>query len=327
LDVENLYGTNIFTLITNATGLATDGDGKIIAGSGGGTTYSNLTESGYVSGFRSNVVVTGDAIGTAIRPLLTLTNATAAASGAQQNSPALMLGGAGYNTTGSTSAPVSMGWIMKPVQGTTPSGAIHLAYSIGGSALVTDIGISFDTVGSIRGGQLFGSYFNFGTGILYGGAASGMAFLTQTSGTGLTLLGFGPSYSAATLPASTNYPALRIENNTTRVRLGVRKGTNTTEWGEVTGIYTPPIKAGFSTNYTMSGTTENMLFCTGTNQIITLPNATNSPGIMLSIRVASTTGSVIVTNATGAQTIFGTLSVSVGATNVLNVASDGTHWW
>jgi hypothetical protein len=41
-----------------------------------------------------------------ITPTIYLTNGTAAANGAQQNSPALMLGGAGYNTTGSTSAGV-----------------------------------------------------------------------------------------------------------------------------------------------------------------------------------------------------------------------------
>jgi hypothetical protein len=342
LDVENLYGTNIFTLLTNATGLATDGDGKIIAGSGGGTTYSNLTETGYVSGFRSNVVVTGNALGTTITPILTLTNATAAANGAQQNSPALMLGGAGYNTTGSTSAPVSMGFVTVPVQGTTPTARLTLVSSVGDAAPATtgayfSNGGSLDTLGYITAGQ--GIYSGGGAGAVFSWNTSAAVRLYNPKPEVLTVNAYMGSNlvmvlangslasTAATLNQSTDWPALRVESSTNNVTLGFRKGTNTSEWLNFKGIYTPPIKAGFSTNYTMTGTTENMLFCTGTNQVITLPNATNSPGIMLSIRVASTTGSVIVTNATGAQTIFGTLSVSVGATNVLNVASDGTHWW
>lgn len=87
-------------------------------------------------------------------------------------------------------------------------------------------------------------------------------------------------------------------------------------------------RAAFSTNYSVA-TTDSVLFCTGTNQVITLLNATNSTpvGRMLTIVAASTTGSVIVTNANGVQTILGGLSVSVPSTNRLTVVCDGSNWW
>lgn len=96
-----------------------------------------------------------------------------------------------------------------------------------------------------------------------------------------------------------------------------------------TNGFIPQIKASFSTNYT-TAVSDAVLFCTGTNQLITLLNATNSatvPGKTLTIVVASTTGSVIVTNANGVQTVLGTLSASVPATNRISLITDGLNWW
>lgn len=75
------------------------------------------------------------------------------------------------------------------------------------------------------------------------------------------------------------------------------------------------------TNYTLS-VNDSIIFATGTNQIITLPNATNV-GRMYTIVCASTTGSLIVTNETGTQTILGALSIPVGPTNRLTTIADG----
>lgn len=90
-------------------------------------------------------------------------------------------------------------------------------------------------------------------------------------------------------------------------------------------------KAEFSTNYTCS-ISDTVLFCVGTNQVITLPNGTNAttpPGKIICIISASTTGSVIVTNFSGSQTIFGSLSVSIPATNSITVVNSPLtgNWW
>jgi len=103
--------------------------------------------------------------------------------------------------------------------------------------------------------------------------------------------------------------------------------------GTHTGVSQPPVKAAFSTNYTAT-VADAVLFCVGTNQLITLPNCTNAgtpAGCMLTVAVTSTTGSAIVTNANGVQKINNALSVTNGAagttTNRLTLVSDGANWW
>jgi hypothetical protein len=103
----------------------------------------------------------------------------------------------------------------------------------------------------------------------------------------------------------------------------------TNNWfGSLIGQQFPPTKA-VATNYTAS-VTDAVLFCTGTNQLITLPNCTNTAtpaGLMLTVVVATTTGSAIVTNANGVQTVLGDLKVHINSTNRLTVINDGTKWW
>lgn len=89
----------------------------------------------------------------------------------------------------------------------------------------------------------------------------------------------------------------------------------------------PTVKAAFSTNYTSTGT-DGILFCNGTNQLITLQNAAAvAAGKMLTIVAATNNGSVTVTNYNGSQTILGGLSVPITSTNRLTVISDGSNWW
>lgn len=103
-------------------------------------------------------------------------------------------------------------------------------------------------------------------------------------------------------------------------------GSNTFTGGIFGKLLAPTKQIGF-TNYT-STAVNSVLFGTGTNQIVTLPSAAaTTAGTMITLVAATTTGSLIVTNATGAETILGGLSVSVGSTNRLTVISDGSNWW
>jgi hypothetical protein len=87
-------------------------------------------------------------------------------------------------------------------------------------------------------------------------------------------------------------------------------------------------KPAFYTNYT-AGTNDQILFCNGTNQLITLPGSTWVTK-MFTIISTSTHGSVLVTNASGSITIGGGLSQRLGAsgsgTNRITVVYDGANW-
>jgi hypothetical protein len=87
-------------------------------------------------------------------------------------------------------------------------------------------------------------------------------------------------------------------------------------------------KPAFYTNYT-AGTNDQILFCNGTNQLITLPGGAWVTKIYTIISI-STHGSVLVTNASGSITINGGLSQLLGAsgsgTNRLTVIYDGANW-
>jgi hypothetical protein len=87
-------------------------------------------------------------------------------------------------------------------------------------------------------------------------------------------------------------------------------------------------KPAFYTNYT-AGTNDQILFCNGTNQLITLPAGAWATE-MFTIISTSTHGWVLVTNASGSITINGGLSQRLGAsgsgTNRLTVIYDGANW-
>lgn len=91
------------------------------------------------------------------------------------------------------------------------------------------------------------------------------------------------------------------------------------------------LKAPFSTNYTVS-LVDQVLACTGTNQILTLPNGTNGvmSGTIFSFLMSSTTGygSAVVTNANGVQTVLTAEGLSQTITNgqSLTLLWDGVNW-
>lgn len=88
-------------------------------------------------------------------------------------------------------------------------------------------------------------------------------------------------------------------------------------------------KAPFYTDYSVVYTDE-ILACTGTNQLLTLPNPANKAGRYFVFLMSSTTGygSAIITNHNGSTTILTAAALSQTITNgqSLTVISDGTNW-
>ncbi len=90
-------------------------------------------------------------------------------------------------------------------------------------------------------------------------------------------------------------------------------------------------KATFTTNYTVR-LVDQVLYCSGTNQLLTLPNGTNGvpSGTLFSFLMSSATGygSAIVTNANGVQTVLTAAALSQTITNgqSLTILWDGANW-
>jgi hypothetical protein len=193
---------------------------------------------------------------------------------------------------------------------------------------------------------LLGSTNFLGTNVGIGTASAGTLTATSVAGNGGLLTNLngtavtGVVATATSAVNSTNFfgtltaaqvtnalPAT-LTNSTTGNATTATSATSSANSTNLYGIHYAKIKALFSTNYT--ATAGEVLFCSGTNQIITLPNATNSAtvgGTMVTIIAASSTASVIVTNANGVQTILGGLSQTVPATNRLTVITDSLNWW
>lgn len=98
------------------------------------------------------------------------------------------------------------------------------------------------------------------------------------------------------------------------------------------GMTRPPVKASFYTNYTVLATSDAVLFASGTNQLISLPDAAaTAAGYMLTVVSVGTGGSVVLTNYNGTQKINNSLSITNGgagtATNRLTIICDGANWW
>jgi len=84
----------------------------------------------------------------------------------------------------------------------------------------------------------------------------------------------------------------------------------------------------FGTNFTCVSHVQ-FYCCSGTNQLLRLPNATNSVGIILRFSSTNANGSILLTNWTGDQTVND--GVSLDYTNsgagCVSFISDGAHWW
>ncbi len=90
------------------------------------------------------------------------------------------------------------------------------------------------------------------------------------------------------------------------------------------GGYISAVKTAFSTNYAATAYDE-VLICTGTNQVITLPATSTIPaGKKYVICAASSGGSVVVATVVG--TVLQASSITVNATNRLAVVSDGNNY-
>jgi hypothetical protein len=88
-------------------------------------------------------------------------------------------------------------------------------------------------------------------------------------------------------------------------------------------------KPAFFTNYSAT-TNDTVLFCNGTNQVVSLPSLNVPVTKIFSIICVSTNGSIIVTNSNGYSLINGGLSQTLGplgsGTNRLSVIYDGGNY-
>lgn len=88
------------------------------------------------------------------------------------------------------------------------------------------------------------------------------------------------------------------------------------------------VKPSFTTNFTCT-TNLQVYLCNGTNQIVTLPNAAYVPNVVYRFAMTNGYARVIITNATGAQTIRDGTSLSFTQIGIGSPSffSDGAHWW
>lgn len=122
-------------ITVNAKGLITAASSGTAVAPGGSTTQIQLNNAGAfggVSGLTANlttgaVTQTQTALGATTAAGFTLVNTTAATNGTQQVSPANVLQGSGYGTTGSAAQTVAFREYVLPVQGTTaPTGGLTI---------------------------------------------------------------------------------------------------------------------------------------------------------------------------------------------------------
>lgn len=91
------------------------------------------------------------------------------------------------------------------------------------------------------------------------------------------------------------------------------------------------LKQPFSTNYTITVLDEVSL-ANGTNQVLTLPNCTNTTtpaGVTVTISTTNANGSFIATNANGFQTVGNGIHLSFtnAGAGVVEFVNQGGHWW
>lgn len=180
----------------------------------------------------SNNVSRADGLGTTITPTIWLTNGTAAALGAQQASPALMLVGQGWRSGNSTTMPVSMGLNILPVEGSgnNPSALLQFVRSISNAApsvvgslssagnftVISGItGASLDITGDGRFAAANRIYWNTRS-TLWSPADSDVQLMNNAS-TAFSRLFFGPLNAL--------WPALKVES-TNAPTLSVRTGAD-----------------------------------------------------------------------------------------------------
>jgi hypothetical protein len=153
-----------------------------------------------------------------------------------------------------------------------------------------------------------------------------MKMVTQTT----------PTASDVTVHYGTNYAshvtlsgASSTSGNVYAAANNVFTGSNTVSHVYSTGAqYAKTLST--QTNYTFSAS-DTVVFVTGTNTVITLPNCTNTTaGRIVQVIVDNTYGSAIVTNANGVQLLNGALKQTLGATgtttNSFTSVNTGSNW-
>lgn len=364
---NQMYATNVVSggqlpIGTVATNSAFDGAFLSATNSGTARVWSQYLTP-------TNVIVQNNALGTTITPTVWLTNGTAAALGAQQVSPALMFGGHGYRTGNSTEMPVSMGFYMLPAQGgsANPVAQLFAAVSISNATPTAVSSFYLNSSGGMRAADITSatwfssggsSYYEFAARSRIYSPADGDLRLTDQAGTTFSRLFLGSLTAAwpALKVESTNYPTLSLRNgadnnytsllasnviasaNVIATNSIISYGTGTSNYigGDLftSGTVSPTnglvlqMKPSFYTNFTCL-TNIQYYCCNGTNQLITLPNAANVPGIVFRFGVTNGYAKVIITNANGAQTIRDGTSLSFTQVGIGNPAfiSDGAAWW
>jgi hypothetical protein len=145
-----------------------------------------------------------DAIGTTPAAGLQITNTTAAAAGAQQDSPSLTLQGNGWGTTAASSQPIVFRMYVAPVQGTVPSALFNLDASVNGGAYVNCFNVGQSGVfnanfsiisnGAVTSGSGSAITMSGRSGI--SSTADGSLTVRNSAGTGFTILRLGPDAAA-----------------------------------------------------------------------------------------------------------------------------------
>ena len=210
--VSGSIGTN--QLIVQVAGVPGNIDGVTV-----GSTYTLqdpqadvvLWTDGTSTGYHSDDAhqITRYAAGTTQAVGVRVRTATAAALGAQQYSPVLLLEGQGWATGTSNSQPVVFGWQTQPVQGNTAGGMLAVVSQIGGG--------SYSTVSTIdqSGNFAIGGQINFAsaagvTATAVGvGNLSGSLVLNALSGQGINLQ-IGGVNELTILPALTTFSSTAV---------------------------------------------------------------------------------------------------------------------
>lgn len=124
-----------------------------------------------------------------------------------------------------------------------------------------------------------------------------------------------------------NSVAVNMTNTANQFRGTFTNGTYYGNGGGLTNVggTASSVKSFFTSNYTVLSS-DSVLFCGGTNQLINTTNVTSSVGKYLSFYPVTTNGSVIVTNGGGVH-IGGQLSQAVYYGSHLTIISDGTNWY
>lgn len=196
-------------------------------------------------------------------------------------------------------------------------------------------GTNFVSIQKTNGNMIVGGSLTVSNGLTLAGPGGGVSLNTNLSVVG-TLTSEGSTLwgnYAHTNGVTVNSSGQILSNALGSVTISSGNITNT---GTIAsgGFMSPTngvmmqMKSSFTTNFTCT-TNIQVYCCNGTNQLITLPNAANTPGLTFRFVVTNGWAKVIITNSTGAQTIRDGTSLSFTQIGIGSPAfiSDGAHWW